>query len=150
MPQGEKGYDLLVLICSTSGGPGGKGNQHARASAALREAPSRAKRGAAVKRRLGGNSPVYCRGMEERLGAGNHEGFLGPRSRSTARRGPGASAAAGEARCTWWATISAETAGERKTLENAGNALSAEKEQSRTAELLSGGHDGRLKEPSRG
>ena len=31
-----------------------------------------------------------------------------------------------------------------KTLENAGNALSAEKEQSRTAELLSGGHDGRL------
>ena len=35
-----------MLICSTSGGPGGRGNQHARASAALREAPSRAKRGA--------------------------------------------------------------------------------------------------------
>ena len=52
-------------------------------------------------------------------------------------------ASEGAARCTWWATISAETAGERKTLENAGNALSAEKEQSRTAELLSGGHDGR-------
>jgi hypothetical protein len=65
-----------MLICSTSGGPGGRGNQHARASAALREAPSRAKRGAAAKRRLGGNSPVYCRGMEERLGAGNHKGRI--------------------------------------------------------------------------
>ena len=48
-------------------------------------------------------------------------------------------ASEGAARCTWWATISAETAGERKTLENAGNALSAEKEHSRTAGLLSGG-----------
>ena len=65
-----------MLICSTSGGPGGRGNQHARASAALREAPSRAKRGAAAERRLGGNSPVYCRGMEERLGAGNHKGRI--------------------------------------------------------------------------
>ena len=32
--------------------------------------------GAAAKRRLGGNSPVYCRGMEERLGAGNHKGRI--------------------------------------------------------------------------
>ena len=51
-----------MLICSTSGGPGGRGNQLARASTALREA------------RLGGNFPVYCRGMEERLGAGYHKG----------------------------------------------------------------------------
>ena len=63
-----------MLICSTSGGPGVRGDQLARASTALREAPSRAKRGAAAEWRLGGNSPVYGRGMEERLGAGKSQG----------------------------------------------------------------------------